>query len=419
MKIKEYLLPFGREKIKLKVEQKNLMGVLLPEEPAAKKREEDIIKQALSNPIGSPPLSDIVKPKDKIAIITSDITRPTPSKKMLPSLLEELKRRGVKKENIKIIFALGIHRKHTPKEKEELVGKEIYEEYRCIDHDPENCLSIGETENGLPVEIFKEVAEADVKICLGNIEPHYFAGYTGGAKSIMPGVSSQKSVSSTHRLMLLPGSVAGKIEGNPTRKAIEEVGEKVGIDFILNVILNSQKRTVKAVAGDRILAHRTGCEFADKCFKVPIKEKADIVIVSAGGYPKDINVYQAQKALDNAKYAVKEGGTIILVAECKEGFGDRVFEKWMLEATSFKDPVERLKKEFVLGGHKACAIGMLLEKAKVILVSSLPEEKVKKLFFTPANSLQEAVSLVLKEYGKDAGIYIIPSGGITLPHFAV
>ena len=144
-------------------------------------------------------------------------------------------------------------------------------------------------------------------------------------------------------MMLLPGSVAGKLKGNPTREAIEEVGEKVGIDFILNVVLNPQKKIVAAVAGNRTAAHRAGCGLADECFKVPIAEKADVVIVSAGGYPKDINVYQAQKALDNAKYAVKKDGTIILVAECPEGLGDTIFEDWMMEATAFRDPIERLQ----------------------------------------------------------------------------
>ncbi|HHF98943.1 MAG TPA: nickel-dependent lactate racemase [Candidatus Aerophobetes bacterium] len=416
MSKREFTLAYGKKEIKFKLDEKNLLGVLLPEKITPEEDEKTIIENALKNPVKSAPLAEIVSPKSEVAIITSDITRSTPSSKMLPPLLNELERAGVKRKNIKIIFALGAHRKHTEEEKKYLVGEKIYENYRCIDHEKENCVSLGKTKSGIPVEIFKEVNRADVKICLGNIEPHYFAGYTGGAKSIMPGVSSKISISETHKLMLSPLSCAGKLDGNPTREAIEEVGEKVGIEFILNVVLNPQKEVVAAFAGDKTFAHRKGCEVADTCFKVKIKQKADIVIVSCGGYPKDINVYQAQKALDNAKYAVKEGGTIILVGECREGFGDKIFEEWMLEATSFRDPVEKLKKEFVLGGHKAAAIGMLLEKAKVIFVSSLPPSRVRKLFFTPANTLDEAISIALEEYGKDASFYIIPSGGITLPY---
>ena len=412
---KEYTLLYGKKEVTFKIDEKNVIGHLLPRKVSPPKDESSLIQDALKNPLETPLFPEIVSPKSKVVIITSDITRPTPSYKMLPPLIQQLREAGVKQKNISIVFALGLHRKHTPAEQKNLIGGKIYEEYRCVDHQKENCLDMGKTKSGIPIQIFREVAEADIKICLGNIEPHYFAGYTGGVKSIMPGVSSPESVTSTHKLMFLPGSVAGKIEGNPTREAIEEVGEKVGVDFIFNVVLNPQKKVIAAVAGDKTLAHRKGCSFADECFKVPIRERADVAIVSAGGYPKDINVYQAQKALDNAKYAVKEGGTIILVAECGEGFGDPVFEKWMLEATSFRDPVEKLKKEFVMGGHKAAAIGMLLEKVKVILVSSLPSDKVKKLFFTPAKSVDEAISIALQEYGKDARFFVIPSGGITLP----
>jgi len=412
---KEFTLPYGKTLVRFKLLEKNVMGTLLPKKVSPFKDEDTLIINALNNPIGNPLLPDIVSPKSKVTLITSDITRVVPSHKLIPPIIQQLKLAGVKRENISIIFALGVHRKHTPDEQKRLLGENIYSQYRVIDHSIEDCLDIGKTKNRIPVQIFRPVAEADIRVCIGNIEPHYFAGYTGGAKSIMPGVSSRESVSFTHKLMLLPGSIAGKLEGNPTREAIEEVGEAVGINFILNVILNSKKQIVGVVAGDRIAAHRKGCSYADECFKVPIKQQADVVIVSPGGYPKDISVYQAQKALENAKYAVKKGGTIILVAECIEGFGDKIFEQWMLEATSFMEPVERLKKEFILGGHKAAAIGMLLEKIKVIMVSSLSDKKVKQLFFTPAKSVDEAISMSLQEYGQDASFLIIPFGGITLP----
>ncbi|MCD6318384.1 nickel-dependent lactate racemase [Candidatus Aerophobetes bacterium] len=412
---KEFTLPYGKTLVRFKLLEKNVMGTLLPKKVSPSKNEHTLIINALNSPIESPLLSDIVSPKSKVALITSDVTRVVPSHKLIPPIIQQLRLAGVKRENISIIFALGVHRKHTPDEQKRLLSKNIYGQYRVIDHSIEDCLDMGKTKNGIPVQIFRPVAEADIRVCIGNIEPHYFAGYTGGAKSIMPGVSSRESVSFTHKLMLLPGSIAGKLEGNPTREAIEEVGEAVGINFILNVILNSKKQIVGVVAGDRIAAHRKGCSYADECFKVPIKQQADVVIVSPGGYPKDISVYQAQKALENAKYAVRERGTIILVAECIEGFGDKIFEQWMLEATSFMEPVERLKKEFILGGHKAAAIGMLLEKIKVIMVSSLSDKKVKELFFTPAKSVDEAISMSLQEYGQDASFLIIPFGGITLP----
>ncbi len=412
---KEFTLLYGKKAVRFKLPEKNVMGVLAPKKVFPSSDEDSLIMDALNDPIESPLLSNIVSPGSKVVLVTSDITRVVPSHKLIPPLVQQLKLFGVKRKNISIIFALGCHRKHTFEEQRRLLGENIYDQYRVIDHDIEDCVDMGKTKSGIPVQIFRPVLEVDIRICIGSIEPHYFAGYTGGAKSIMPGVSSRESVSFTHKLMLSPNSVAGKLEGNPTREAIEEVGEVVGIDFILNVILNSQKQVVAVVAGDRIAAHRRGCSFADEYFKAPIREKADVVIVSCGGYPKDINVYQAHKALENARYAVREGGTVIFIAECVEGVGNKIFEEWMMQATHPQDAIDRLQKEFVLGGHKAAAIGMLLKKLKVIMVSSLPDRKVKRLFFTPAQSVDEAISISLQEYGKNASFLIIPFGGITLP----
>lgn len=414
--MKRYSLPFGKKTVDLGIPKKNILDLLEPKAVIPDKDEISIMQDALNHPIASPPLSEIVSGKSNVVVITNDATRPTASLKMLPLVLEELKIAGIHRSNITIVFALGIHRKHTLEEQKKLVGEAIFHTYQCIDHEYTHFVDMGETRNGIPVQIFDMVADADVKICMGNIDPHYFVGYTGGAKAIMPGVSSKASITSTHKMMLLPGSIAGNLEGNPARQAIEEVGEKVGIDFILNVVVNPHKQIIGAVAGHSLFAHRSGCMIADECFKVPIKEKADIVIVSAGGYPKDVNVYQAQKALDNAKYAVEKGGTIILLAECAEGLGNDIFQQWVWEATSPRGFVERLQEEFILGGHKAAAIGMLLQDINVIMVTSLSPEYVKRLFFEPARSLDEALALALQYHGNNASISIMPSGGITLPY---
>ena len=411
----EIELAYGKGTIRFTMKRDSLLGILEPKTTTPADNPASLIEKALATPVGSAPLAELANRKSRIVIMTSDITRTTPSTLMLPPVLAQLETAGVASTNITIVFALGIHRRHTTEEQERLVGKDIFARYRCIDHDRTRTVDLGTTTSGTPMHIFDQVAEADMRICLGNIDPHYFAGYTGGAKAVMPGVSSEESIASTHRLMLVPEAVAGKREGNPARAMIDEVGRTVGIDFILNVVLNKEKQILHASAGDAIGAHQAGCKFADSYFKVGISQKADIVIVGAGGYPKDMNVYQAQKALDNAGYAVRRGGTIILVAECREGLGDPTFEQWVAEAQSPQDWVKRIEARFVLGGHKAGVIGMLLENANVILVSSLPAKTAKTLFFTPANTVEEALSLAFSHHGPDATCVLMPSGALTLP----
>jgi nickel-dependent lactate racemase len=411
----EYSLGFAKTTMKVKIEDKNLIGVLHANEVKIELTGAYEVRRALENPIGTKRLYEIVKPGEKIAIVTSDITRPMPSKIVLPLVIEELAHAGVRDEDITVIFALGSHRKHTEEEKRYLVGEEIYNKIKCIDSDTKEFIHFGYTENNTPIDIFTPVAKADRRICLGNIEYHYFAGYSGGAKAIMPGVSTRGAIQANHSRMVEEAAHAGNITTNPVRKDIEDTIKLVPIDFILNVVLNEKKEIINAVAGDYIDAHREGCKFLDNFYKIPIKEKADIVISSIGGYPKDLNLYQAQKALDNAKHAVKNGGIIILVASCKEGLGEDVFEKWLLEAEKPEDLIHRIKSTFVLGGHKAAAIAMVLQNARVFLVSELEPEFVKKIFLEPYIDVQCALDSAYEVLGEDAKVILVPHGGSILP----
>ncbi|NLM05245.1 MAG: nickel-dependent lactate racemase [Clostridiales bacterium] len=410
-----YELKYDNKTMDIHIDDKNLIGILNANKIQVDLMGDEEVKRALENPIGTKKIRDIVEPGEKIAIITSDITRPMPSKKVLPHVLEELNIAGVSKEDIIIVFALGSHRKHTVDEMKYLVGEDIYNNYKCMDSDIEDYIRLGYTDNNTPIDIFRPVAKAHRRICLGNIEFHYFAGYSGGAKAIMPGVSTRKAVEVNHSKMVDEKAHAGNIDTNPVRLDIEETIKLVPIDFILNVVLNENKEIIKAVAGHYIHAHRVGCEFLDALYKVNLDERADIVITSIGGYPKDINLYQAQKALDNAKHAVKDGGIIILVASCKEGLGEDVFEKWILEAEKPEDLINRVKKKFELGGHKAAAIAMVLEKSRVFLVSEMDEDFVRKIFLEPYNSVQKAYEDALKIIGNNARVYLIPNGGSVLP----
>lgn len=408
-------LGYGNGVQEVVIPDENVLKVLKGNEVSSGLTGEAEVKRAVKNPIGSPMLGDIVKPGEKIAIITSDITRPMPTYTVMPCLLDELYEAGVEPEDITLVFALGSHRCHTEEEKKKLAGERAYNEIRCVDSDPDDCIRLGITKTGTPVDITRAVAEADKRICLGNIEYHYFAGYSGGAKAIMPGVSTRAAIQANHSMMVDKRSHAGNIETNPIRQDIEEAASMCGVDFILNVVLNEKKKIIYAVAGDVVEAHREGCRFLDGLYQVKIPERADIVIVSQGGAPKDLNLYQTQKALDNSKHAVKDGGTIILVGSCKEGLGEKTFDEWIVEAKEPGDLIKRIKKEFKLGGHKAAAIAMVMEHADVWLVSEMEPDFVKSIFFEPYADVQHALDDAMAKHGENAKVIVMPYGGSTLP----
>ena len=406
---------FGAGTQEAEVPEKNLLGVLHANEVKLDLTGEAEVRRALEEPIGSPRLREIVKPSEKIAVVTSDITRPMPTYKVMPALLDELYAAGVRAEDITLVFALGSHRKQSDEEKKKLAGERAWNEIACVDSDPADCVHMGVTAAGTPVDITRAVAEADRRICLGNIEYHYFAGYSGGAKAIMPGASTRDAIQSNHSMMVRPEACAGALDTNPLRMDIEEAGTICGIDFILNVVLSEHKEIIRAVAGHPVQAHRAGCAFLDTLYLKELPRGADIVLVSQGGAPKDLNLYQTQKALDNARHAVNPGGVIVLIGSCKEGLGEKVFEEWMTKSESPRAMIERIGQDFQLGGHKAAAIAMTLEKADIYLVSDLEPDFVRSIFLTPQPSVQQALDAAFEKLGPGATVLAMPYGGSTLP----
>lgn len=416
--MKNIELKYGKEKISINIPEKNLLGILKPK-TFNQKLDEDLeaieVNRALMNPIYSKRLRDLGKTGDKVAIMVSDITRPVPSKKLLPGILDELNKAGILDKDITIIFGMGIHRSHTKDEQKKLLGENVFNRVKCVDSNKEEYLYIGQSSRGTPLYLCKSIVEADIRICTGNIEYHYFAGFSGGAKAIMPGAANYESIKHNHKLQLEPGVATGKIIGNPVREDIDEIGEKLGITFILNVVLNEKKQILKAFAGDYIKAHREGCRYLDSIYSIKIDEKADVVIISPGGYPKDVNLYQAQKSLDNARYAVKDNGSIILIAECLEGFGSKTFEEWIRQANSPKELIERLRKEFKLGGHKAAAIARILLNNRVYIKTSMNKKDIEQLFFTSIESVQETLDKLIEQSLGELKVLVIPYGGSILP----
>ena len=406
---------FGTGVQEAEVPDGNLLGVLHANEVPLELTGEAEVRRALEAPIESPRLRDLVHPGEKIAIVTSDITRPMPTYKVMPALLDELYAAGVRREDVTLVFALGSHRHHTPEEQKKLAGERAWNEIRCVDSDPTDCVHLGFTQAGTPVDITRVVAEADRRICLGNIEYHYFAGYSGGAKALMPGVSTRDAIQANHSMMVKPEACAGALDTNPLRMDIEEAGRICGIDFIVNVVLSEHKEIIRAVAGHPVAAHREGCKFLDQIYLKELPQAADIVLVSQGGAPKDLNLYQTQKALDNARHAVKQGGVIVLIGSCKEGLGEKVFEQWMTQSESPDAMIERIGRDFQLGGHKAAAIAMTLKKADIYLVSDLADDFVRSIFLTPQPNVQTALDRALEKLGPGATVLAMPYGGSTLP----
>jgi len=406
---------YGNTTQTLEIDDRCLLRELHANDMVHENRDEDAVRYALEHPTGAERLRDCVRPGMKIAIIASDISRPVPSRKILPSILEELSRAGILYQDITVVFALGSHRGHTEEEKRSLAGERVYELVKCEDSRDSGFVHLGKTGRGTPVDVCRTVAEADFRICTGNVEFHYFAGYSGGYKAIMPGCSTVEAIQINHTAMTSEYACAGRMEGNPVREDIEAAGKICGVEYLVNVVLDEHKNIVYAAAGDVIEAHRNCCAYLDRMYRCGIPEKADIVIVSQGGAPKDASLYQVQKALDNAKHAVKKGGTIILIGACPEGFGSKVFEEWFNAAERPEDLVKRIGREFVLGGHKAAAVGMVEMNADIILVSELEEETVKRIFMTPAADLEEAWQMAFSKQGPEAKVISMPFGGATLP----
>lgn len=408
-------LPYGQGDLTVEVPEADLLDVVTAAADEADDDEAGIITRALGQPIGSPRLEELVEPGQTVCVVTSDMTRPCPSDRILPHILAELGRAGVGERDVVIVMALGLHRAMTAPELEAAVGSEVWKRYRVINHDPEDVVQLGTTAAGTPVEVFREVVEADFRVCLGNLEFHYFAGFSGGAKAIVPGCASRATLNANHAMMVRPEATAGRIEDNPVRRDLEEATGMVGGHFMLNVLVGSSHRICEAVAGDLTAAHRRGCELVAARGAVSIPACADIVLVSSGGHPSDVNMYQAQKALDNAVHAVRPGGVIIWVAECGERFGNATFESWLTEAESPGQILDRIQAGFVLGGHKAAALAAVMQQASVYLVSGLDDEAVCACGLRPFVGLDEALRAARAEVGEGATILSLPNGGSVMP----
>ena len=412
-------LPYGKNEVCARIPARNYLGnIEAKEKPSVIDPRAEILR-ALNEPIGSKPLNEIVKPDHIIAIVVDDMTRPAPSSIMVPPLLDTLNELGVKDGNITIIFGCGTHRAVKPEEAINLLGEAVVNRVKVISHNcrAEDLVPMGTTNIlGTKVSVNKTFAEADVRILTGDIELHYYAGYGGGRKSVLPGVSSIETIQHNHANLLHPNAKTGVLQGNPVHMDMVEAARLAKVDFILNVVTNSKNEIVKAFAGDLEKAFYEGVKLVEEMYKVPIDRRADIVIVSPGGHPMDLDLYQAYKGVDSALEAVKRGGVIIWVAECPEGHGHEVFYNWMVKFKTINEMEKEIKKNFVMGGHKSYYLLKALQKVKIILVSTLPDYYAVNVFqLKTARAVNDAIQEAFSIAGTDAKIWVMSHGNITLP----
>jgi len=412
-------LPYGKTEVCVRVPTQNFLGLIEPKEKPGVLDARAEIERALKEPVGSKKLSEIVKPEHKVAIVVDDATRPAPSHLMVPPILDELNMAGVKNENITIIFGCGTHKAVKNEEVVRLLDEAVLNRVKAISHDckAEDLVYVGTTQkHGTKVYLNRIFAEADVKILTGDVCFHYYAGYGGGRKSVLPAVSGEETIKHNHAMLLHPNAKTGVLEGNPIHEDMVEAAKLAKVDFILNVVTNSKREIVKAFAGDLEQAFYEGVKVVDDMYRIPVDRKADIVVVSPGGYPADVNLFQAYKGVDSALEVVKRGGVIVLLAECSQGHGNQVFYDWMVKFSDIKAIEREIKRNFVLGGHKAYYLLKALQNHQIILVSLMPDYYGTNIFkLKTARAVNDALNEAFSIVGKNAKVWAMPYGNFTLP----
>jgi nickel-dependent lactate racemase len=389
----------------------------LPDERAA-------VMAALENPIGAPPLLELIKPSDRVCIGFTDITRATPNERLIPWLLERLSH--VPRGQITLLNSLGTHRPNTRAELEKLLTPAVVRDYRVLNHEPENPAALaafGKTRDGAPALINRRLAEADVRIITGFIEPHLFAGFSGGPKGIMPGLAGLETVISNHGQKNIghPKATFGVTEGNPIWEEMRDIALRVGPSFLLNVSLNEQRQITGVFAGDLLAAHKAGFEFVRRSAMQRVKAPFEIVVTTNSGYPLDQNLYQGVKGMSAGARIIQEGGTLILACECREGVpAGSPLDQLLRSASSPEEILTLLATPgFIRPEQWQAQIQALIQrKAKVLVYSSLPDEIIRAAHLTPCHDITAAVNEELQRFGPEARVAVLPQGPLTIPYLA-
>ncbi len=417
----EYLIPYGRTKLTVRLDNSFHTELLAPAWVEAVADPMQAVREALSHPVGGARLADFAKARS-VAIAISDKTRPVPHVLLLPPLLEALEQLGIAPGAVTLLVASGLHAPMPASEYRQILPADLLPRYRVISHDAaaaEDLVSLGTTRLGTPVQVNRWFARADLRVVIGNIEPHQFMGFSGGVKTAAIGLAGQETINKNHALMLDPRSDLARYDDNPARQDVEEAGRMIGVHFALNAVLNESKQIVRVLAGDPLAVMREGIPLVLKIYQVRVAAPFDLMIASPGGHPKDINLYQSQKALGHASRVTRKGGTVILVAACPEGAGSRSYEAWVAGMPSHQAVIERFQGEgFRIGPHKAFQIARDAAPRRLLLVTQMPPELVQRLLLTSCPSLDAALAIALQGLPPTARIGIMPCANATIPTIA-
>ena len=417
----EFRIPYGRTTLTLHLDGSLKPELLAPARVEALADPTQAVRDALSRPVGSARLADFAKARS-VAIAINDKTRPVPHAVLLPPLLQALERLGIARSAITLVAATGLHAPMPDAEFPQILPADILARYRVISHDAaaaSELVSLGTTRLGTPVQVNRLFAQADLRLVVGNLEPHQFVGFSGGVKTAAIGLGGRDTINKNHALMLDPHSDLARYDDNPARQDVEEAGRMIGIHFALNVVINESKQIVRVLAGEPQAVMREGIPLVLQIYQVRVAAPFDLMITSPGGHPKDINLYQAQKALAHAAHVTRTGGTVILVAACPEGTGSRSYEDWVTGMASHQAVLGRFQREgFRIGPHKAFQIARDAAPRRVLLVTEMPSHLVQKLLLTPCPSLDAALATALQGLTPSARIGVMPWANATIPTLA-
>ncbi len=416
-------LAYGRDDLVVDVPADAV--IITPKDTPSVPDERAALVAAMRHPIGSPPLQALVEPGDTVIIVHTDITRATPNDRMLPVILDELHAAGVQRENIKLMNGLGTHRKQTDAELRAMLGDAVVDNYTCLQHDcfdDDNLVAMGTTSFGNPVRINKHCIEADKRILTGFIEPHFFAGFSGGPKAMLPALAGHESVFSNHGYAMIanPKATWGVTEGNTIWEEMREVALMSDPTFLLNVTLNSKKRITGVFAGDLLAAHAEGCQFVKQSAMAGVDQRFDIVITTNSGYPLDQNLYQSVKGMSAAAEIVKPGGVIIIAAACEDGLPDYGGYAHLLKRAGSPEGIIEMVSQEGFHEHDQWQVQIQARiqlQADVYVYSHLlTEQQIEGALLKPCPDIAQLVASLRAEQGADASICVLPEGPQTIPY---
>lgn len=414
--INEYALKYGNSTLAIAIKDKTQFDVIQPNDVQDVSDPSEEVKRTLNTTLGNSFTK--IHPGNTVAIAINDKTRPVPHQHLLPPLLEHLERNGIYRSDITFFIATGTHAPMQASEFSLVLPGTLSQHYRVVSHNCDNkesMVSLGKTSYGTPVFINRDYYRSDIRIVVGNIEPHHFMGFSGGVKTAAIGLTARETINTNHSHLVNPEAKTGNYKTNPCRMDVEEIGSKIGISYALNAILNTKSEIVRVFWGDPVDVMINGVELSTKICQVEVPHRYDAVVVSAGGYPKDINLYQAQKALTNAAEITRDGGDVYLIADCPEGAGNPLFVKFMDEVHTPKESYTKFINEgFSVGPHKAFLISKIAARVNIHLLSNLDPDLVKRLLFNPITKAE--LERKLRSLPEEFTMAIMPQGVVTIPH---